>query len=153
MSTIVRSVALLHTPDSGAGSAHVDWMWSPGPGRPDDDARVLTTLRLAAPPLECGAAFTAERLHDHRARYLWFEGAIGRGLGRVERLWTGAARLLEQTGDRFDIELADGLEIVRVEGCAEVVHHPSSQTTIYRCTAHRRVADASWGFGPRTQRE
>ncbi|GAB4518279.1 MAG: hypothetical protein Tsb0013_22430 [Phycisphaerales bacterium] len=146
MYTLVRSVALLHTPDNGA--VHVDWMWSPGPGLPDPDARVLRTFRLQTTPIDAPPSFEAVRLPDHRARYLWFEGEIGRGLGRVQRLWSGVARLLEWTDHRFDIELPGVNEIVRVEGVVDLGHDSSSQATIYRCTAHRRPADDIRPIGP-----
>jgi hypothetical protein len=151
MSTIVRTVALLHTlPD---GSSHVDWMWSPGPELPGDDERVLTTLRLPAIPTQCGDAFEAHRIHDHRARYLWFEGEIGRGLGPVKRLWGAPARLLEQTPERFDIEFADDGSLVRVAGHADTAHASSSSPTIFRCTARRVGACDGWPIGPRTTQE
>lgn len=147
MSTLVRTVALLHTPDDG--TVHVDWMWSPGPGLPAPDERVLTTLRLPAPPLECGASFIARRIHDHRARYLWWEGEIGRGLGRVRRLWSGVGYVMEQTGHRFDIQLSEADSVVRVVGQADPRHADSAEATIFRCTAHRVASQESWSIGPR----
>ncbi|MEM1423058.1 MAG: hypothetical protein AAGH64_03545 [Planctomycetota bacterium] len=149
MPTIVRTVALLHTlPD---GSSHVDWMWSPGPGPYDDDERVLATFRLPAIPARCGGSFEAIRIHDHRARYLWYEGDIGRGLGSVRRLWGGPARVWAHTPDRFDIEIVDDGALVRVDGRA--TENASSSPTIFRCTAQRVGVFDGWPIGPRAEQE
>lgn len=99
----VRSVALLHRPPDAP--AHVDWMWAPRPDHVGDDERVLTTLRLPRAPLEMAGPFVALRLPDHRGRYLWFEGDLGRGLGTVERVWEGIATLIAQCDESFSIEL------------------------------------------------
>ncbi len=147
MALFVRTVALRHTPDNGR--AHIDWMWAPSPGLPGPDERVLTTLRLEKTPLDSGERFVAERIHDHRGRYLWFEGEIGRGLGSVERVWEGVARLLDQRADRFDIELFEGDNALRIEGRARVGHDASSESAMYDCVSRRIAPSTPPALGPR----
>lgn len=86
---MLRFVVLRHTkPD---GSWHFDWMIeirrSAGPGD-----RSLLTFRTTAVPTET-PAFEAERIADHRAHYLDFQGDIGQGRGRVTRIVAGRAEL------------------------------------------------------------
>ena len=80
----VRTVILRHTlPD---GSWHYDWLveraglalvptWRTGQIRPDDTAM---------------ESFEAERIGDHRALYLDYEGEVSGGRGEVERVASGA---------------------------------------------------------------
>ncbi len=95
----------------------------------DEEARVLVTFRVSRRVDQVGVeAFAAERLADHRGRYLRFQGEIGRGLGRVERVASGVAEIVEE-GER--------LMVVRTRfGDAE------------RVWRGERVGDgASWRFG------
>ena len=148
---LVRSVALRHTPENAP--VHTDWMWADRPGLAGPDARVLTTLRLPAPPLECGDRFEAVKIPDHRARYLWFEGEIGRGLGRVERVWEGVACRLDQGPDRFDIKLFAEKACVRIVGRARSCHDASSKTAIFDCDAQRLASFTPPALGPRIEPE
>lgn len=79
----MRTVILRHTlPD---GSWHHDWLveradlalvptWRTGHHRPDDPT---------------SESFEAERIGDHRAVYLDYEGEVSGGRGSVQRLATG----------------------------------------------------------------
>ena len=84
-------VLLRHTtPD---GSSHFDWLLGrcsvEEAGR-SPDTRDAVTLRLNAPPDFRGAdRLDAQRLPDHRRLYLWFEGELSEGGGRVERVAIG----------------------------------------------------------------
>ena len=70
------------------------------PGQPDhfdlmlavDDAGPLRTWRLIRWPAEVGDA--AEPIHDHRRRYLTYEGPISGGRGKVRRVAAGGADIL-----------------------------------------------------------
>lgn len=51
---------------------------------------LLTTFRVGQPPHHTSAqAFDAERIGDHRADYLTYEGPISGGRGDVQRVWAG----------------------------------------------------------------
>ncbi len=80
-------VLLKHTlPD---GSFHYDWMLARS-DQPGDDQRDLVTFRVGV-RVDGSLIWPvrAERLPDHRAVYLRFEGAIGAGRGSVERVAAG----------------------------------------------------------------
>lgn len=86
-----RFVVLKHRmPD---GSEHFDWMLELGESRSPDD-RTLLTFRTDGVPTE-DESFDAERIGDHRALYLAYEGEIDGGRGRVTRLVAGRAEVLE----------------------------------------------------------
>ena len=80
---MAHSVVLEHTtPDGGL---HFDWMI--------EDAglvgeRRLRTWRLQRPPFATGE-FWGDRIADHRALYLDFEGDLGAGRGAVRRVDAG----------------------------------------------------------------
>lgn len=101
---MTRTVLLRHTlPD---GSWHYDWMVE----RPVRDEHRLVTFRTRervdrADEIE----FDAERISDHRAAYLDFEGELSGGRGRVERVAAGNARDLFD-GDEFRVlvDFGDG---------------------------------------------
>jgi hypothetical protein len=80
-------VLLKHTlPDE---SFHYDWMFARSE-RIEDDERTLVTFRvLTRVDLDMPEPVRAERLPDHRAIYLRFEGEIGAGRGRVSRVAQG----------------------------------------------------------------
>lgn len=97
-----RMVLLEHsTPD---GDRHFDWLIE-RPGVPDEHR--LIALRCAHDPL-CCLPIEAERLPDHRARYLDYEGPIGGGRGSVRRVWRRACELRVEGGDRFEVSLGRG---------------------------------------------
>lgn len=82
---MTRAVVLEHTlPD---GSRHFDWMierLEPG------TERRLCTWRTEHRP-DVAGRFRGERIGDHRAAYLEFEGELSENRGRVVRLASGAA--------------------------------------------------------------
>ena len=145
---LVRTVALRHQPPGEA--AHYDWMWTRTGALPGPDERVLTTFRLHAPPLEAGVSFEATRLPDHRARYLWYEGDIGRGRGVVTRVWASVARLIRDEPGGFLIETPDASGVISIEGRPAPCHTESSQERTYACVARRLDASEPWPVGPRT---
>ncbi len=89
---MARTVLLLHElPD---GSAHHDWMLE-APGVVVDPARVLTfRIGLGQGP-RGEAAFHGERLSDHRADYLTYEGPVSGGRGVVSRVISGECAVSE----------------------------------------------------------
>jgi hypothetical protein len=100
-------VLLRHTPVSGA--PHIDWLIAPRPVS-DPGARELVTWRLdeAVALLFAGTAafaFDGVRLPDHRVRYLEYEGEIGAGRGRVDRVRRGEVRILACTAVRVELAL------------------------------------------------
>jgi len=104
-----RMVLLRHTlPD---GSTHLDWMLQ----RPEADENPgLVTFRLDERLDRLDGAsgphhLRAERIADHRPRYLEFEGQIRPELGHVKRLAAGEARIGRdgETGFETWIRFAD----------------------------------------------
>jgi hypothetical protein len=88
------SVLLAHTmPSASPVPHHIDWLILPrafNPAAPPDpDDRCLITFRLESRPdwSDPTLAFEADRLPDHRAMYLSYEGPVsGGGHGDVRRL-------------------------------------------------------------------
>ncbi|MBY0311522.1 MAG: hypothetical protein K2W85_05600 [Phycisphaerales bacterium] len=100
---IMTPWVLLHheTPD---GSWHYDWMMQSG-GNPGGE---LVTFRTRQRPDDPSCThFFAERLADHRAVYLQFEGEISGDRGRVRRLAQGTCEIVHDAGE-FVVEL-DGV--------------------------------------------
>jgi hypothetical protein len=85
-----RWVLLLHElPDR---SWHYDWMIQPSGAM--SDARLISFRVLARPDDPSLTDFSAERIGDHRADYLSFEGQVSAGRGRVRRVGEGQAEVL-----------------------------------------------------------
>lgn len=104
-------VILRHTLEDG--SWHWDWMFARGGSAGlDEDVRALVTFRVDGRPDDAGCAeFGALRLADHRVRYLRFEGEIGRGLGRVDRVARGEVDLDEEGSEKMVVRVRfDGRE-------------------------------------------
>lgn len=81
-----RTVLLLHRlPD---GSSHFDWLIQKGSSGPLIAFRVAE--RIDRPGV---AAFRAQRIPDHRAEYLDYEGPVSGDRGEVQRLAAGRAEL------------------------------------------------------------
>ena len=85
---------------SGHGPTHYDLMLERG--------EALATWRLSESPtgLGPGDSLPAERLADHRAEYLTYEGPVSRGRGRVNRLDRGPFDLIEAGENRWEFELS-----------------------------------------------
>jgi hypothetical protein len=81
-------VLLRHTLADGSG--HFDWMLERG--------GALLTWRVDEMPGD--GALRALRLADHRVAYLWYEGEISGGRGRVARVRAGEAEILEEAPER-----------------------------------------------------
>ncbi len=93
-------VLLVHeTPD---GSWHYDWMLQ---GAAESDAPLVTFRVRHRPDDPSCTHFPAERLADHRAAYLHFEGEISGGRGRVRRVAEGSCRIVHDAGE-FVVDLA-----------------------------------------------
>ena len=91
-------VLLEHTlPD---GAAHLDWLIE----RPDDprEHRMLS-FRCETDPLG-DAGWTGDRMADHRAHYLRYEGPVSGGRGTVRRIWSRPCRVLRDTPEHVLIE-------------------------------------------------
>lgn len=83
-----RAVLLRH--DLPDGSSHYDWMIQ-RPGEPDAP---LVTFRVSE-RIDAGiTAFRAERIGDHRAAYLDFEGELSAGRGRVTAVAAGEIEIV-----------------------------------------------------------
>ncbi len=79
-----RTVLLRHT--LADGTWHYDWMLE----RDSSDERRLVTFRVRVRPDELRSAETiGDRLADHRARYLDYQGPLGGGRGSVQRVGEG----------------------------------------------------------------
>lgn len=69
----------------------------------------LATWRLALNPLEAHGPIAAQRIGEHRRRYLDYEGDIGGGRGSVRRLDRGEALVLRQDEGSLLLELRGSL--------------------------------------------
>ncbi|MEL6330585.1 MAG: hypothetical protein AAFR38_13080 [Planctomycetota bacterium] len=100
------SVLLEHAlPD---GTRHLDWMLE----RASNAERRLVTFRLESGLDPCEEpVFEAERIGDHRAAYLEFEGEVSGGRGVVRRVWRRPLLSLIETPSVHRIELADGVRL------------------------------------------
>lgn len=99
---MARFVVLRH--DCPDGSAHYDWMIERTDPAADPGHHMLT-FRVAVLPTRA-EAFEAERIADHRAAYLDFEGAIPGGRGSVARVDAGEARIETLTDARILVCMA-----------------------------------------------
>ena len=112
--------------ETGVGEWHYDLLLDaragqdvPSGPRPDDEVRDLIAFRVPREigetwqPYEAvGRPWLVERMEDHRRRYLWFEGDIGRGRGTVRNCGGGGAEIAIDTAGSGRIE--PGLENIRV---------------------------------------
>lgn len=97
-----RSVLLEHA--TADGSVHLDWLIE-RPGLADEHR--LIAFRCSTDPAP-GPPWIGERLPDHRAVYLEYEGPISGGRGVVRRLWSRSCRGLEIAPARIALHLGDG---------------------------------------------
>jgi hypothetical protein len=81
------------------GTWHIDWMLDLDPVGEGP----LTTLRLPGrvDELAPGDRMSAERIADHRRRYLTYEGPIGEGRGSVVRVAEGLFEAVQSVGDAW----------------------------------------------------
>lgn len=82
-----RWVLLRHTPD--VGPAHLDLMLE---AEGDEEHRLVTFRLPLQATIAAGQVIAGQRLADHRAMYLDFEGEISGGRGRVARTARGTCR-------------------------------------------------------------
>jgi hypothetical protein len=90
-------VLLLH--ELADGSSHYDWMVEVPGGTVAVGGAGLMTFRVAVRIDGDGVkGFSAERLGDHRAVYLDYEGPISGGRGRVARVAAGEVEGVRECG-------------------------------------------------------
>jgi hypothetical protein len=114
LKTGVRRWVLLRHELPG-GEWHYDWMIQ----RSDEADAPLLTFRVFVRPDDATVLeFAAERLGDHRAVYLEYEGEVSGGRGRVDRVAAGVVESLRESAERVDVRLAGVGEWrgARVEG-------------------------------------
>lgn len=107
---MARTVLLRHElPD---GSFHFDWLLEPGgacgvaAGGTGGAGGSLITFRTMERPDRRGvSALRAQRLADHRAVYLDYEGPVAGGRGSVTRLAAGTCRVRVYGADEFEAEV------------------------------------------------
>jgi len=105
---MARFVVLRH--DCPDGSWHLDWMIQ----RTDpaaDPARPLLSFRVGFSPLEADE-FDAQRIADHRAVYLDYDGEISGGRGSVTRLTSGSASIAVFDARRIEVVLDGSRRLV-----------------------------------------
>lgn len=110
---MLRFVVLRHTAPDGAW--HFDWLIETRPSTGPDD-RSLLSFRTASLPTEA-PAFEAERIADHRAHYLDFQGDIGQGRGVVRRAAAGKAEARWE-GPRLLVHCLTSDGLVQLEGAS-----------------------------------
>lgn len=88
-------VLLIHeTPD---GAWHYDWMMQSA--AVDPNAPLITFRTRHRPDDPACMSFPAERLADHRAAYLAYEGPVSGDRGRVRRLAQGTCQIIHDAGE------------------------------------------------------
>lgn len=108
---MLRTVVLEHTlPDGGF---HFDWMIERADS--EEDRRLITWRSACRPDLFTD--FRGERIGDHRAVYLEFEGDLSGGRGRVVRVASGRVSWVgrDEREIRVRVEWAGGSN-VRYDG-------------------------------------
>jgi hypothetical protein len=104
---MLRTVVLEHRlPD---GDSHFDWMIErSGPG---EDRRLITWRTECRPDLVL--EFRGERIGDHRAAYLEFEGELSGGRGQVVRVASGRVSWLcqDEREVRVRVEWSGGANV------------------------------------------
>ena len=100
-----RAVILKHT--LPGGSWHFDWLLQ----TTDDPESRLLTFRSGHHRPDRVGSFDADRLPDHRAIYLDYEGPISEGRGEVARI---------STGEICEFALSD-------ESCSAVIVYPGNR--------------------------
>ncbi|TWT56288.1 hypothetical protein [Allorhodopirellula solitaria] len=93
-----------HTGD--ARGDHLDWFFAVDP---ETDAPLVTWSTPIAWPAVGGQP--AQRLPDHRTRYLDYDGEISGDRGRVQRLVVGTYRLLENDAETMAIAVESIAEV------------------------------------------
>lgn len=106
-----RSVLLEHAlPD---GTVHWDWLIQE-PGAPQDER--VPTFRLEQP---LGEPAYGERIGDHRAMYLDYEGPISQDRGVVRRVWQASVVALDLLPEHLHARLTDAQGDLVVQGRLE----------------------------------
>jgi hypothetical protein len=98
-----RPVVLLRHED-GQSLPHVDWMIA----RNASGHGPLLTYRLPErlDTLATRGTTQAQRIQDHRPRYLRCDGPLGQGRGRIQRIATGSMRIKEIAPEGARLEIA-----------------------------------------------
>ena len=97
MADRLPSVLLRHTQD---GDVHFDWLLGvPGMGKSER----LWTWRIAVPSCDWvkGQSYEMQRIFDHRAQYLTYEGEISGNRGYVERVDEGTHHPVVWSGEKI----------------------------------------------------
>lgn len=126
MNAELPQVWVLLRHDGSPEGVHFDWMLQP----PGPSETPLLSFRVAVRVDGMGeGGFEAERVADHRAAYLTYEGPISGGRGRVRRVASGRWRAAAVAPDElrgllaveFSDERPDGslLPTVRFRGAVE----------------------------------
>src|SRR5262245_38456350 len=89
---MAKAVLLRH--DLPDGGFHYDWMIQRAATADGPLLTFRTPARIDQPGL---TRFEAERLDDHRAAYLDYEGVISGGRGTVSRIATGEVAVSERS--------------------------------------------------------
>jgi len=121
-----QSVLLLHTlPD---GSSHYDWLID----QPalQIEHRLLAWRCAFRPDSSASFPLKAQRLPDHRAHYLTYQGPIANNRGSVQRIASGHVRSLVFDAHSMDIaiEWTQCTLVYRAE-----LHPQTPERWIFRC--------------------
>jgi len=96
------TVLLRH--DTPQGPHHFDWLLDPDGG----DNSPLLTFRVSQRIDRGPATFRAERIADHRRRYLHYEGPLTGGRGSVRRVASGRCLVVADTADHVVVRILLG---------------------------------------------
>ncbi|MCB9846575.1 MAG: hypothetical protein H6811_11400 [Phycisphaeraceae bacterium] len=107
-----QMVLLEHT--TAEDGVHFDWLLE----RDSEEERRLISFRVSERiDLTAGARWRAQRIRDHRAVFLAFEGQLSGGRGHVRRVAAGACEIVEETADRLRarVDWGMGTRVIRAE--------------------------------------
>lgn len=125
------SVILIHNlPD---GSSHFDWFID----QPELEVEHrLISFRCQSRPDTLGLSeFAAERLPDHRADYLTYEGPISKNRGFVQRIATGTVIKLDQTAHSISV-LVQWTSQESTPLVSYQAHQDPTNPTLWKFTQH-----------------
>lgn len=112
------------------GSHHIDWLLARDPGGREP----LVSFRLERPlfellgAIEAGETAKAQRIQDHRPKYLEYEGPISRNRGHVRRVSSGTVELVKAGDHPCGVVLRLTWRLPGSEPCPPVRVHLRPET-------------------------
>lgn len=123
------------------GSWHVDWMFAQD--RAAEDRLITFRLPRRLDELAAGESIQAERLEDHRAAYLEYQGPVSGGRGSVSRLRSGQIVQMRHRTGLLELKRQPAW-IVRVRWSPPLEHNRSESAAIEQEIELRHDKTGGW---------